>query len=94
LSRRLVVGGGWWLGGVVVADALDGGEGGCLVRSGVCRSVGIAGMEGQSTIGFRRRVRDAEDGVRIVRFALKGISREGSAGSANVPVAGARSTYR
>lgn len=51
-------------------------------------------MEVGSTIGYRRRVRVAEDGVRIARSALKNISGAGSADSAGFTTAHVGSTYR
>ena len=39
------------------------------------------------TTGYRRRVRDAEIGVRTVRFVFEIINGAGSAGSASIRVA-------
>ena len=54
-----------------------------MLEGGVCRCAGAASTAGASTIGFRRRARIAEVGVRTVRFVLDGTSSGGSAGSAS-----------
>ena len=60
----------------------------------ICRAVRIASTEGRITIGCRLRVRVAEGGILAARFVLRNTSSAGSAGSAGIPVVGARDMRR
>ena len=60
----------------------------------VCQSAEGASMAGGTTTGYPRRVRDAEIGVRIVRFVFGIINGAGSAGSASIRVVRAVRIYR
>jgi hypothetical protein len=51
-------------------------------------------MVGGRTIGYRRRARGAETGIRAVRFALGTINEAGSVGSVSIRVAHAVRIHR